>query len=286
MNTTRTQNLLATAFTCALASVSVARADDAAMTPTTTTNTPAAVPAMSAPADAMDADGWKFDVTLPLWAPQINGNATVRGRTADVNVNFSQLKSHLDNVLSLAAEAHKGKWGFFGDMGYMKFSGGFGDALGGHTEAQLKFLIANGGVSYELVKTENDHPFILEGTAGVRYWYAATEISHRNAANTRDFSGGNTMNVVDPVLGLRASQYLTSKLHLDVAGDGGGFNLNHSTDWTWSGEAMLAYDFTKWFTLSAGYSAVALDESNGSGKSEKGVNLIFSGIEADLSFKF
>jgi hypothetical protein len=31
---------------------------------------------------------------------------------------------------------------------------------------------------------------------------------------------------------------------------------------------------------------VALDESNGSGTSEKGVNLIFSGVAAALSFKF
>ncbi len=282
MKINRTQNLLAAAFTCALASVTVARADGTTATPTATT-----APAMAAPATMADPDAWNFEMTLPLWAPQVNGNATVRGRTADVNVNFSELKSHLDNVLSLAAEAHKGKWGFFGDVGYMKFSGGFFDRLGGHTEAQLKFLIANGGVSYELVKTENEHPFILEGTAGVRYWYAATELSHRDASNTRDFSGGNTLNIVDPVLGLRASQYITSKLHLDVAGDGGGFDVNHSRDWTWSAEAMLAYDFTKWFTLSAGYSAVALDESNcSSGTSEKGLNLIFSGIEADLSFKF
>lgn len=274
-----TQNLLAAAFACALASTVTARADDAAITSTT-------APAM-APATKPNPDAWDFEMTLPLWAPQVNGNATVRGRTADVNVNFSELKSHLDNVLSLAAEAHQGKFGIFGDVGYMKFSGGFFDRLGGHTQAQLKFMIANGGLSYEIFKTENEHPFILEGTAGVRYWYAATELSHRDATDTRDFSGGNTLNIVDPVLGLRASQFITSKLHLDVQGDGGGFDLNHSTDWTWSAQAVLAYDFTKWFTLSAGYSAVALDESNGgSGTSEKGLNLIFSGIEADLTFKF
>ena len=52
---------------------------------------------------------------------------------------------------------------------------------------------------------------------------------------------------------------------------------------------MLSYDFTQWFTLSAGYQAVALDESTGSGtgkNGEKGVNLIFSGFAAGLTFKF
>lgn len=270
MKTTNIQNLLAAALTCALAStVTAARADGTANTAT-------------APADA---DAWKFDVTLPLWAPQINGDATIRGHTANVNVNFSQLKDHLDTVLSLATEAHKGKLGFFGDVGYMKFSGGFADKLGGHTDASLKFLIANGGVSYELVRTGEEHPFLLEGTAGLRYWYAATDLSHRDAANTRDWSGGNSYDIYDPVLGLRASQFITSKLHLDVAGDGGGFCINHNTDWTWSAEAMLAYDFTKWFTLSAGYSAVSLDESTGGSKAN-GLNLIFSGVAADLTFKF
>jgi opacity protein-like surface antigen len=268
----------AAAFACALASTVTVRADEAATTSTT-------APAL-APATKPNPDAWDFETTLPLWAPQVNGNATVRGRTADVNVNFSQLKDHLDNIFSLATEAHKGKLGFYGDVSYMKFSGGFFDALGGHTQAQLKFLIANGGVTYELIKTESEHPFILEGAAGVRYWYAATELSHRDATDTRDFSGGTTYNLVDPVLGLRASQYITSKLHLDIEGDGGGFDINHSTDWTWSAQAMLAYDFTKWFTLSAGYSALALDESTGSGTGEKGLNLIFSGIEADLTFKF
>jgi hypothetical protein len=35
------------------------------------------------------ADAWQFGVTVPLWAPQINGNVTVQGRQQDVNVNFT-----------------------------------------------------------------------------------------------------------------------------------------------------------------------------------------------------
>jgi hypothetical protein len=50
--------------------------------------------------------------------------------------------------------------------------------------------------------------------------------------------------------------------------------------------AMLAYDFTPHFTLSAGYQALALDESEGSGTSEKCADLIFSGVAAGLTFKF
>src|SRR6185369_5401460 len=107
------------------------------------------------------------------WAPQISGTATVKGHQADVSVNFNELKDHLDASLALAMAAQKGKFGIFGNFGYMKFSGGFEGRLGGHVEADLKFLIANGGVSYQLVKVGEERPFILTGTAGVRYWYAA-----------------------------------------------------------------------------------------------------------------
>jgi hypothetical protein len=149
--------------------------------------------------------------------------------------------------------------------------------------------MANAGGSYQLAKLGEEHPFVLNATAGVRYWYAATQITYRDRLGNLVFNGGNNYDVIDPVLGLRATQYLTSKLHLDVSGDGGGFNINHSTDWTWSVAAMASYDFTHWFTLSAGYQAVALDESSGSGTGKdgkKGVNMIFSGFAAGLTFKF
>lgn len=278
---THQHNLLATAITCALAvTATTMHADDMNLTPATASTNPALAPVET------NSDAWKFAVTLPLWAPQINGTATALGRQTDVNVNFSELKDHLDASFSLALNAQKGKFGTFANVGYMKFSGGNADALGGQTDWGLKFLVANAGLSYQLVRTESEHPFLLAGTAGVRFWYVSTDISHHDGFGTRDFHGYNNMNLFDPVLGLRLSQYFTRKLHLDVAGDGGGFNLSHDTDWTWSVSGVLAYDFTKWFTLSAGYQALALNESEGSGTNKKGVDIIFSGVTAGLTFKF
>ena len=259
---------------------SLAHAQDSQATQTMNS----AMPAM-APMDAPD-DAWKFGVTVPLWAPQINGNVTLRGIQQNVDVSFSQLRDHLDASFSLGLNAQKGKFGMFGTVGYMRFSGGnaaFSD--------NLKFLVANGGVSYLLVKTESDHPFVLIGTVGIRYWYTDNSLGIAPRILPppyflNGFNGNNVQNVVDPVIGLRASQYFTPKLHLDVSGDGGGFDLNNDTDWTWSVTGVLAYDFAKWFTLSAGYSALALDESNGSGNSKNGVDLIFNGALVNLTFKF
>lgn len=247
---------------------------------------PASAISPAVPAAAADNNPWQFAITAPLWAPQINGNVTTRGHQRDMNVPFSDLKDHLDASFALGLDVRKGKFDLYGNIGYMKFSGGFTDRLGGNLSSELKFVMGNAGLAYELVKTESEHPFTLAGTAGIRYWYISTDVSHSDFNGNRDWNGGNVNRQVDPVFGLRASQYFTRKLHLDVAGDFGGFNLSHDTDITWSASGMLTYDFAKWFSLSAGYQAVALNVSEGSGSGKNGVNLIFNGVAAAATFKF
>ena len=264
--------LLLTVLISALALASNARAQEATTTPAPTQ--------MAAPAAASDEAPWQFGVTVPLWAPQINGDVTVRGRQANVDISFDKLKDHLDASFSLGLEVRKGDFGVYGDVGYMKFSAG-----GGSVSGDLKFVIADGGLSYVLLKKGEEHPFVLAGTAGVRYWYADTTI-RVNLPGPGSFSGGKTYDLVDPVIGLRASQYLTQKFHLDFAGDIGGFDINNDTDFTWSAMGVATYDFAKWFSLSAGYKALALDESKGSGDNKHGLNLIFNGVLVLAQFNF
>ena len=261
--------LLVPIVTCALALVPTARAQDA------TATTPATTP-MAAQAAAPEEAPWRVGVIVPLWAPQVNGNVTVLGHQENVDISFNTLREHLDASFALGLDVGKGKFDVYGDVGYMKFSAGGGDA-----SADLKFIIADGGLSYVLVNTGEEHPFILAGTAGVRYWYTDTSIRLGG-----DFNGGQIRRLADPVIGLRASQYLTRKLHLDFSGDFGGFDINNDTDWTWSAAGVVTYDFAKWFSLSAGYKALALDESKGSGDSKKGIDFIFNGVLVLAQFKF
>lgn len=270
MKNIRTQTVLATALSCAMASVAAAQTENATLT-TSADATPALAPANP------DADAWQFGATLPLWAPQIDGNVTAMGHQQDVNISFNTLWEHLDTSLGLALSAQKGKFGLSTSVGYMKFSDG-----NANFSAGLKFLMYNADASYLLVKTDGKHPFVLAGTAGIRYWYASDWLTIPAAS----FHGSKTRNVLDPVIGLRGSQYLTRKLHLDFSGDIGGFDISHDTDFTWSAAGMVTYDFTKWFSASAGYSAVALDESQGSGANKNGVDLIFHGVAANLTLKF
>jgi hypothetical protein len=236
---------------------------------------------------AMSDDDWRFGITAPLWAPQIDGNATVRGHRENVNINFNTLRQHLDTVFTMALEAHKDKFSIYGDVGYMKFSA---DSFypDGHINSWvgLKFLYSDLAAGYQLIKTESDHPFLLEGTVGARYWYSSSPLTISDEHGNTLFAGSKTWDWVDPVLGFRGSQYFTQKLHLDFQGDGGGFNLNHDTDWTWAANATLSYDFVKWFTLSAGYEALALDQSENKANGANGVNFIFHGVLVEANFRF
>ena len=227
-------------------------------------------------------NNWHFGATIPLWAPQIDGNVTVQGHQDNTHISFSDLKDHLDASFSLGLEARKEKFGLFTGFSYMRFS------VGGTPVAdELKVYIVNGGVSYQLVKTDGEHPFILEATAGLRYWGTRNKLTIRDSGGALLFQGTKDRDLYDPVVGLRGSQYLTRKLHLDFAGDVGGFGLSDSqSTLDWSAAGMVSYDFAKWFTLSGGYQALALDASKGSGANKNGIDLIFHGVLVAAKFKF
>ncbi len=227
-------------------------------------------------------DPWQFGVTVPLWAPRIDGNVTVKGHQEDVGISFSELKDHLDASFALGLEARKEKFGFSSGLGYMKFSAGSGGV-----DDELKVLIVDAVGFYQLVKTGEQHPFVLEATAGIRYWGFWNDITVKGPAGTVLFNGTFDKNLWDPIIGLRGSQFFTPKLHLDFAGDVGGFGISdNQSDLDWSATGLVSYDFAKWFTLSGGYRALALDVSRGSGSNEKGVDLIFNGALITAKFKF
>jgi len=261
------RQLLFATITCASALAVTSRADE--LTATTS-----------------DPNAWNFALGVPVWFAGINGNATIRGNQRDVNVNFDQIWNHLQSSYALDFTAQKGKWGFIANATYMRLTATPSGQEGFITsDASLDFFVGDADVTYQLIKTDGEHATTLNAVAGLRYWYVGSSIAVRDQHGNQ-VGGSAYFNVPDPIIGIRGSQYLTEKLHFDLQLDGGGFNINNSTDWTWAAAGSLAYDFTKWFTLSAGYQALAIDESTGSGDQKKGANLILNGAVVDLTFKF
>ena len=232
-------------------------------------------------------DSWHFGVTVPIWAAGINGDITVRGVESDVDVSFDELTDHLDASFALGLEARKGRFGLYTSAGYMKFSADAEGPRGGEADFELKILIADAGVSYRLVHVEGEHPFVLEGIAGVRYWNTKTELEISGPLGNEIVDDDDSKDLFDPIVGLRGSQYITRKLHLDFQGDIGGFGISdESADLDWSAAGLVSYDVARWLTLSAGYKALALDMEDGSGSSKKGLDIIMHGVLIAAKFQF
>src|SRR4051812_11969507 len=228
-------------------------------------------------ADEKD-DPWQFLVTVPVWGASIQGDVTSKGRTADVDVGFDDLWEHLDACFLLGVEARKEKFGFYGDVAYMKFSADGVRQAGTTIDLGLKFLVSDLGIAYRLIKTADKHPFLLEALAGVRYWYIETDLKTVGPGGSTLADTDDHHHLLDPVIGLRGSLYFAPKWHLDFQGDIGGFGISSdSADFDWSAAGVVTYDLNRWLSLSAGYKALAVDVERHSGADAKGVDVVLHG---------
>ena len=124
-------------------------------------------------------------------------------------------------------------------------------------------------------------------TDSIRYWATENDLKITGPQGAVLVDSNEKNDLIDPIIGLRASQYLTRKLHLDFQGDIGGFGLSDdSADLDWSAAGLLTYDFAKWFSLSAGYKALALDVESGSGARKKGADVIMHGLLISARLQF
>ena len=216
-------------------------------------------------------DPWKFSLAVPLQATSIDGNVTLLGHSAPVDISFNKLRDHIDAALGLGFEARTRRYGFYSGFSYMKLT-----AQDNFIYDRLQFAIVEGGAFYRFVEVPGDHPFVLEGVAGLRYFYTKNELTIQPVGPFAGFAGSKIRNVADPIIGGRGSVGLFNKCHLDASGDIGGFDINRATDWTWSAAGVVTYDFTKWFSLSAGYKALGLDEKDNAA-AQTGFDVVFKG---------
>jgi hypothetical protein len=233
---------------------------------------------------ASGEDPWQFSVIPLLWLSGVNGNVTVNGRTADVNVGFDELFQHFNGGFMADFELRKNKFGFYVQPNYMKLAV---DANAGPLSGNddITMWIVEGGGYYQFAKFGEDKPLTLEAVAGVRYWNLHNELSLTGSRGIVNFNGSDSTSLVDPLVGLNARKYLTKKLSVTLRGDVGGFGIsNNSSDLSWQVVALLGYDFTRHFSLYAGYRALALDEGSGSGSSQKGADLVLNGALIGLDF--
>src|SRR5262245_20120434 len=224
-------------------------------------------------------DRWQFISTPFLWGTGIEGDITRRGITVNVDLGFDDLLDVTEYGFQTYLELRKRKFGFYAAPSYLKLSGDADSKLGS-ADFEQHFWLVEGGGFYNLIHTRSERPFTLDAYAGVRYWNIDTTVEIKGAGRRgADLEFGGTVDVIDPIIGLRMRQYLTKKLSLGVRGDIGGFGISETdtSDFSWHATALVGYDISKKFTVYGGYRVLDIETDHGSGSSKRGVDLTFQG---------
>jgi opacity protein-like surface antigen len=197
----------------------------------------------------------------------------------DVDLGFDDLFDVTEFGFQAYLELRKRKFGFFASPSYLKLSGDADSRLGS-AEFEQDFWLVEGGGFYNFINTQSEKPFTLDAYAGVRYWNIDTEVEIKGGGPLGvDLEFGGTVDVTDPIIGVRMRQYLTRKLSLGLRGDVGGFGISEgeTSDFSWHVTTLLGYDFNKKFTLYAGYRVLDIESEQGRGNSKREVDLTFQG---------
>jgi len=264
--------------------------------------------------------GWQFRFTPYAWAPSVNGDVTVRGYTADIDMSFWDLFDsdssgvQLDSLAALMGymEARKGPMGIYGDVVWGKFDFSGGAVTQRNPIADLNVSArAKAGLDYEITMAESGLTYevarwagtrsstALDVLGGARYWNQELDLSLAvdgsvdlgklgpERSGSRAVARSGTLEWVDPFVGFRVRHELAPGRELQFLGDIGGFSVG--SDLTWQLFAGYSFDFAVWQTALhgvVGYRAVSVDYTQNDAGNKNNLDLILHGPVVGLSFRW
>ena len=250
-----------------------------------------------------NSDHWEVVVAPYVWAVSLNGDVTVRGRTAKVDASFRDILKSSDSIFAFQGivEARKGKWAVFVDGTYMALEAKTGTVGLVSVDTTTQLALVEFGALYRLREyslaeapggslANKDQKVVVDFLAGARYMNLDAEIDliagPFSPSPGRIVSGGSK-DWVDAVVGLRSIIDVTQKVQLLVRGDIGGFN--GGSDLTWKAQGLLGYQFTLFDRKAevwGGYRALYQDFTDGTGVRTFEWNMLLHGPLTGLSIKF
>jgi hypothetical protein len=255
---------------------------------------------------------WTVSFTTYSWLPWISGDLAVKGRSFDVDVTPGQILETLDwsgiPAWFSYAEARNGRFSLFNDVAYSKLAASRDFAktgpagavtLSGNVAADYEQAIVELGAAYEVWSGGTAlGPAGLDVVAGGRYWHQSVTVSADLSATidldgltvegSRVFAKSGTVEWIDPFVGLRLRQGIAEGQSLTLRADVGGFDV--ASDVTW--QVVASYDFqicvTDRYAIDgyAGYRALSVDYSQGSGLNRYELDAVMQGPVAGASIRF
>jgi hypothetical protein len=198
--------------------------------------------------------GWKVRAAAYGWFTAMNGDVTIRGNTAPVDVKFTDIIDKIDFAFMGIVEVGRGQWSFASDLFYAKL--GADNARGPISfDVQMEQFIGNFAVVRNVVD-DGTTRFDVYGGARVNYMSSDLTIAPVPAINV-----SQSKTWVDPMIGVRVNRNLSEKLFLRGVADIGGFGV--SSDFTWQAYVALGYRVSEKSSLSIGYRGLGTDFTDG-----------------------
>ncbi|MHC4525931.1 MAG: porin family protein [Planctomycetota bacterium] len=253
-------------------------------------------PAYSQDPLAEEENGWKVSAAPYFWAPSIDGDSTISGATAAIDLSFSDIMDDFDVWgISNRVEAWKGDWGLIFDGMYvdMETEGELTDPPpAGEVDVDIESGTADFALAYKLVdlplEEGTSRKLMFSPLGGLRYQYFKQEITLKadHPLGPAGTTLGTSKDWVEPFVGAQFRYDLTEKLAVISRADIGGFGIGSASDLTWNFVIGMDWTFKDNMDLKFGYRVMDMDYSNGSGLDEFGFNGKLSGPIIGLNIHF
>lgn len=225
-------------------------------------------------------DQWHFMVAPYLWALTTDGSTTVEDNPPAEESN--SLIENLEFALMLRADAWYGKWGLSLDFIYANF-GRDATMLGAPVTVDWTLgmveLAINRVLVGELKPKDEGQGGFLAAFAGARYTW--TELSMDTGAGE---AGPVSETWLDPIIGLRATIFMSKHWSFSVRAWAGGFGV--ASDFTWQVDFNVMYAISEHFGIALGYRWLDIDYVTGEGIDRLGIDVALRGGMLGLVFMF
>jgi hypothetical protein len=232
-------------------------------------------------------DGWRFKLAPYLWIPAQDGDITVRGNSAPVDLSvadtFDTITDKFNVGLTLRGEATRKQWSILADIMYLSLEVDdtplpAGPASVRQDQGIFEFAAAYDVSSGSLSNDSGEHAkFSFAPLGGVRIHYLSLELEPSGAREVSRDKGW-----VDAFIGVRGGVSFTESFSIFARADVGA----GGSDFTWNALAGVEYRFNSWGSLLAGYRGLDIDYSDGSGADAFSYDMLLHGPFIAMEVRF
>ena len=218
--------------------------------------------------------GWEFTLAPYAIAAAMDGVTAVKGIEADVDVPFDTILENLDMTFMGHFDMQNERWLISSDLIYMdlKASSEPADRTTTATMQETIFEVAGG---YRVTPA-------VTLLAGARYVDLGVGLSYAGPSLERDADASKSW--VDPFVGAHVTAALGDRWWLGVHGDVGGFGVG--SELAWQAYANVGFRASDLVSVVAGFRAFDVDYEDGSGADLFRYDVLTSGPQIGVTFRF